>query len=198
MAFWTGQTNEPKRNYRFLITISGIEGDNDVIWWARNFKVPSYTVTETKHDFMDNQFYFPGRVTWEECTMECVDPVSPNALQITNQMIIDSGYTIKENPNNAGAVMSSISKAKANNAVGSVLIEVLNSAGSVIEAWTLKNAFLKGVTFSDLNYENDDLRTMTLTWKYDWAVCDNTGAGTDGTKQFEEGTAAAETETPTE
>ena len=183
MSFWTENTNEPKRNYRFLIEITAL-GDDQVQWWARNFKVPSYNVTEVKHDFMDNQYYFPGRVQWEESTLELVDPVSPNAVALTNQMIINSGYNIKgldglENP-------GTISKANAVNGVGSVIVSIFNSEGTVIEKWTLKNPFLKGVTFSDLNYENDDLRTLTLTFRYDWAVCDNTGAtqlNTD-TEQF--------------
>ena len=176
MAFWTEDTNEPKRNFRFLVQITALSnyGGADVQWWARNFKVPSYNVTETKHDFMDNQYYFPGRVQWEESTMELVDPVSPNAAALTNQMIIDSGYKIKQEADLTNP--STISKARANNAVGSVIVSVYNSEGTVIEKWTLRNPFLKGVTFSDLNYENDDLRTMTLTFRYDWAECDSTNA----------------------
>ena len=176
MAFWTEQTNEPKRNFRFLVQITALSnyGGADVQWWARNFKVPSYNVTETKHDFMDNQYYFPGRVQWEECTMELVDPVSPNALALTNQMVIDSGYKVKGVSDLA--LPETISKTKANEGVGSVIVSVFNSEVVVIEKWTLKNPFIKSVTFSDLNYESDDLRTMTLSFRYDWAECDSTNA----------------------
>ncbi len=181
MAFWTEQTNEPKRNYRFLVQITGL-GENDVQWWAKSFKVPSYTVGEATHDFMDNKYYFPGRVTWEECTMELVDPVTPNALELTNQMIIDSGYNIKPEPSSQNFTPVTISKQNAATGIGSIIVSVYAADGSVIEQWTLKNPFVKGVSFSDLSYENDDLRTITVTFRYDWAVCDNTGAG--GTEQF--------------
>ena len=173
MAFWTEQTNEPKRNYRFLVQITGL-GEADVQWWARNFKVPSYTLSETKHDFLDNQYYFPGRVTWEDCTMELVDPVSPNAVALTNQILINSGYKIKGTSDLNGP--TTISKSKSKDSVGSIVVSIFNSEGTTIEKWTLKNPFLKGVTFSDLNYQNDELRTLTLTWRYDWAECDNTNA----------------------
>ena len=173
MAFWTEQANEPKRNYRFLVQITGL-GSNDVQWWARNFKVPSYTVTEAKHDFLDNQYYFPGRVQWEESTMELVDPVSPNAVALTNQLIIDSGYKIKGESDASAPV--TMSKKTAGNAIGDVIISIFDGDGEPIEIWTLKNPFIKGVSFSDLNYENDELRTITVSFRYDWAVCDNSGA----------------------
>ena len=178
MAFWTEQANEPKRNYRFLVQITGL-GENDVQWWARNFKVPSYSVTEAKHDFLDNQYYFPGRVQWEESTMELVDPVSPNAVALTNQMIINSGYKIKGTGDLA--TPTTISKTNANSALGNVIVSIFDGDGNTIEKWTLKNPFIKGVTFSDLNYENDELRTITVTFRYDWAICDNSNATQNGT-----------------
>ena len=51
----------------------------------------------------------------------------------------------------------------------------------MIEMWTLKYAWLKGVTFSDLSYEDDGLRTIDMTWRYDWAECEH---GDGSTSQF--------------
>ena len=106
--------------------------------------------------------------------MELVDPVSPNAVALTNQILINSGYKIKGTSDLNGP--TTISKSKSKDSVGSIVVSIFNSEGTTIEKWTLKNPFLKGVTFSDLNYENDELRTLTLTWRYDWAECDNTNA----------------------
>ena len=94
MAFWKEHNAEPKRNYRFKISIMGF-GSNSIIWWAKGFKPPSYEVSEATHDFVDNKFHFPGRLTWNECSMTLVDPVSPNAVALTNNIIIDSGYKVK-------------------------------------------------------------------------------------------------------
>ena len=48
---------------------------------------------------------------------------------------------------------------------------VLNDEGVEIETWTLNNAFIKSVSFSDLDYANEDLREITMTVRYDWATC---------------------------
>lgn len=186
MAFWTEQTNEPKRNFRFLVEITrlGDNGADSVQWWARSFKVPSYIISETTHDFMDNKFYYPGRLTWDDVTLQLVDPVSPNAVALTNQVIINSGYKVKGLGDlNAPSTMS---KLKATGqALGDVVVTILNSDGDEIEKWTLKNPFIKTVTFSDLSYEDDSLRTIDITFRYDWAVCDNSGAPQNGTDNIQ-------------
>ena len=94
MSFWTEASIEPKRNFRFKIEITGF-GTNSVIWWAKTFKPPSYDINEAEHNFMDNKYYFPGRLTWADCSTQLVDPVSPNAVQLTNQIILDAGFKVK-------------------------------------------------------------------------------------------------------
>lgn len=168
MSFWTEATSEPKRNFRFQVEITGF-GTESIVWWAKNFKPPSYDVSESTHDFLDNKYYFPGRLTWQDCTVSLVDPVTPNAAALTNQIILQSGYNVK----GINTVPKTMSKAGAVGALGSVITTIFNADGSEIEKWTLQNAFLKGVTYSTLDYSNDDLRTIDLTWRYDWAECDH-------------------------
>ena len=169
MSFWTEATSEPKRNFRFQVQITNLDGGESIIWWAKNFKTPSYNVSETTHDFLDNKYYFPGRLTWDDCTMTLVDPVSPNAAALTNDIIIKSGYNVK----GKDTPKTTMGKANSVAAVGAVIITIFNADGVQIEEWTLKNPFLKGVTYSTLDYSNDDLRTIDLTWRYDWAECDH-------------------------
>jgi hypothetical protein len=180
-TFWTEAALEPKRNFRFKVTIAGFT-DNPVIWWAKNFKTPSYDISEATHDFMDNKYYFPGRLTWTDCTMSLVDPASPDATQLTNQIVLNAGYKVKGLTDVAGTdTLKTMSKDKSvNNGTKSVVVTILNAEGATIETWTLQNAWLKGASYSDLSYDNDDLRTIDLTWRYDWAECVNA----DGTKQF--------------
>ena len=183
MSFWTDATIQPKRNYRFRVTITGL-GTDSVIWWAKSFKPPSYSLTEATHDHLDNKYYFPGRVEWTECTMTLVDPVSPNATALTNQLVIDSGYVIKDSTQFAGT----ISRSAANTALGGlggVVVEILDANGDAVETWTLNNPFIKSVTFSDLDYSNDDLRTIDISFRYDWAVCENANQTGDEAVQFE-------------
>lgn len=170
-SYWTDASLEPKRNFRWRVTITGLAEQN-VIWWVKNFKTPSYDISEVTHSIMDNKFNFPGRLTWTDCSMTMVDPVSPNAVQITNDIIINAGYSTKNLPSFQNKP-TTMSKRKSVSATGNVLVEVLNSDGNAIEKWTLHNPWIKTVSFSELSYESDDLRTIDITWKYDWAQCEN-------------------------
>lgn len=174
--FWTSANSAPKRNFRFLVQLG-----NDVVWWAKTVKVPSYDVAEVEHNFLDNKFYFPGRVSWTDVSMTLVDPVSPDAVKKTNE------YVIGANPNNPNYKVkqesdteTTVSKAKAVAALGSVTIMVLDADGDSIETWTLQNAWIKSVSYGDLDYSSDDLRTIELSIRYDWAECETA----DATTQF--------------
>lgn len=176
MSFWTENTTEPKRNFRWRVTMSNILQYDGVgsaaVWWAKTVDTPSYTVTDITHPFFDNEFKFPGRVQWQDVNMTLVDPISPNAAYLTNQMILQSGYEIK-NVQNFIDKPRSISKAGANAAIGLVSIEVLAGTGEIVEKWEMKNPFITSVKYSTLDYSNDEMRTIDLTWKYDFATCTN-------------------------
>jgi len=55
------------------------------------------------------------------------------------------------------------------NSLGKVAIQMLKPDGEVHEQWFLHGAFIKGVKFSDLNYNSDDLTNIKVTVSYDWA-----------------------------
>lgn len=175
MSFWTENTTEPKRNFRWRVTLGGAfaaSSSGGIVWWAKTVDTPSYNITDVTHSFFDNEYKFPGRVQWQDVNMTLVDPISPNAVQMTNQIILNSGYTVKGSQE-FGNNPTSITKVGANNAIGNVLIEILKGDGTPVETWTLNNPFITSVKFSTLDYTNDDMRTIDLTWKYDWANCLN-------------------------
>jgi len=177
MAFWSEQYNanskDPKRGFRFKITFQGMNG-GDIVWFAKKVAKPSYTITESKHSYLNHNFYFPGRVEWDTIAMTLVDPVSPGAVAQTNALVVASGYQIPGSP----ADLSFISKGKSTSAVGYLVIEQIDSDGNVTEMWTLKNPFIKSVKFGELDYESDDLSQIELELRYDWAVCE-IGANAD-------------------
>jgi len=179
MAFWSNAQSEAKRNYRFKVTINqfdGYQGDGGTtsVWWAKTATLPSYDVSEVEHNHMDNKYYFPGRVTWSEVELTMVDPITPNAVERTNAMLVNSGYQI---PATHTAAKTFVTKAKSAAAgVISFKIQILNGEGIKIEEWDLKNPFIKAAKFGDLAYDNDDLREITLTLRYDWATHTGTSA----------------------
>ena len=76
---------------------------------------------------------------------------------------------------------------------GNVLAEIVDADGIVIERWTLKNAWLKAASWSDLDYTNDELRQLDITFRYDWAECDNMVDGSMETGQFAKNTSGPPT-----
>ena len=90
MAFWSSvETKDPKRNFRFTITFAGLQGSTEPsVWWAKKVSKPNFTVTESKHAYMNHTYYWPGRVEWQPITMTLVDPVDPASNKTLNKLII--------------------------------------------------------------------------------------------------------------
>ena len=181
--FWSTPDVEPKRNFRFQVQITGLTGGNDVLWWAKTVTTPAFDVSEVEHNFLDNKFYFPGRVSWNEVSLTLVDPISIDAVEQTNQLILSSGYVIPAGVPANAAQKSTISKKGATAAIGKVTITILQADGTAVETWTLNNPFIKSAKYGDLDYSSDDLRTVEMTLRYDWATCE-TDSGSNKT-QFE-------------
>ena len=187
MAFWTQGhgvnggigTQDPKRKYRFKISISTLD-NNGCIWWAKTTSKPSYEITESEHTFLTHKFYYPGRISWNEVEMTLVDPVSPHAVANLSAMIRAQGYHVPSE-DLTGNAFETMSKGKGANALGIVLIQQLDAEGNVTEEWELKNPFIKGVKYGDLDYSSDDLLEITLTLRYDWAICNIGSAAEEST-----------------
>jgi hypothetical protein len=169
-SFWTSTALEPKRQFRFRLTITAVDGQA-AIWYAKKVTVPAFSVGEIKHSFVDKTFYYPGRVEWNTIEATLVDPVNPDAVGMTNKMLAKSGYFIPSSPNEEGA-WGSISKQEAVQfGIGTVVIEAIDQEGIALEQWDLKNPFIKSVKYGDLSYDSDELREISIEFRYDWAEC---------------------------
>jgi hypothetical protein len=166
MPFWTDHTGQdPKRNFRFLATIGNMP--DGASWYCKSATKPAYTTTDITHAFLNHTFYYPGRVSWEPVQIVLVDPVSPDALANTLSIIQGAGYKPPANLNET----TTPSKASSIAALGGVNIQVIQSDGSIVENWNLNGAFITAVAYDTLDYSNDEISTITLTFRYDWADC---------------------------
>jgi hypothetical protein len=173
MPFWSTNfgedttLNDPKRKFRFIVEFQGIQAAQGgaQLWYAKTAAKPSFKVETTEHSFLNHKFHYPGAVTWEEVSITLVDPVSPDMTATLSDIIVQSGYSPPANPN----ALSTISKAKAVGALGTVTITQLDSMGDPLEKWTLWNAFITEVKYGELEYGSDDIAEMTVGLRYDWA-----------------------------
>jgi hypothetical protein len=175
--FWTAkETIDPKRNFRFKVQFG-----RDTIWWAKSVDQPVPTITEASHDFLVHKFYWPSKVTWNEITMEMVDPVVPGTLDGLLAKLQASGYVI---PANAQSPFFTISKTQATNQLNAsnsnMLIQSIDADGNKLHEWTLYHAFIKEISPSKMSYEDDKLMSVTMKIRYDWAQYESSVATQTG------------------
>ena len=192
MAFWgtdlsaTGE--DPKRKFRWkvqfggeanMLTPSAGEGIKEnlsvgdgtgVVWFAKTVSKPEMTVADTEHKFLGHTFKYPGSVSWSDCELVLVDPVSPDAAKQTLQILHGAGYRFADDDYLAGAnALYTMGKGAATAALSPFVISQLDAEGNTIEQWLLHNPFVTKVGFGDLDYASEDLSEISLTVKYDWA-----------------------------
>ena len=60
-------------------------------------------------------------------------------------------------------------------ALNPVTINAYDAEGVNVEKWTLKNAFITAVNMGEFAYDQNEMLTMDVTLKYDWATIDKLG-----------------------
>ena len=192
MAFWNDKIVEPKRKFRWLLSVDGVP-----YYTIKKVNRPTYEIAEAEHKFINHTFYFPGRVTYNTVSFTIVDTASPDAAETLKQMLYASGYAL---PKDQNVATQTITKHGGVTALGRVTIELLggggkdsqspdrtagygaangavggiNDEGTVLEYWTLHNAWVKKIEFSELDYDGDDLTEITVELRYDYAELNQT------------------------
>jgi len=159
-GFWSATTTEPKRAYRWVLLLGGIPQ-----WMVKKVSKPAITVSESEHVYLNHKFYYPGRVEWNTVSLTLADPINPDAAETMMAILDQAGYKLPTSP----AEFTTISKAKAVDALGQVTIQQLGSEGEPIETWVLVNAWVKDVKFGELDYTSDDMVDVEIELRYDFA-----------------------------
>jgi hypothetical protein len=195
---WTNAALEPKRKFRYQVTFTGLE---QFQFLAQTCDRPGLKISSTEHKYFDKVFHHPGRVTWDPnpLNIKVVDIQKQGSLQgiDTNESLLKllARSGLKGLINSDGSVQT-IGKGDAVFNLGDVKILVLNSAiaditagtdrsgppndttnaAGIAEEWLLKNAWLESFKPDALDYGTEDLLTVTLTVRYDWAEFKANGA----------------------
>jgi len=168
MTFWSSPEADPKRKYRFLIRLF----DNEIAWYVKSVTAPSYEITSIEHSFSDHVFNFPGKIKWSDVEVTLVDPAGDNdVVHKTLDLVSKAGYEIPDGGDLTNAFRT-FTKSSLVTANGNLRIETQDADGNTVEEWTLHNAFITNVKFGDFDYSSEDMREISLTFKYDWASCD--------------------------
>ena len=175
MPFWSqsfgedAELKDPKRAFRFTVSITGIAAANGgpLLWYANSVTKPAFSLSSTEHKYLNHTYYYPGNVTWNEISMKLVDPGGdPDVAATLAAMAQASGYAIPSTPDD----LTSVSKAKATAALGTITITQIDADGKPVEQWTLWNAMISEIDFGGtLEYGQEELVELSLKVRYDWA-----------------------------
>ena len=177
MAFWhdARKSKDPKRQYRWVLT-----NDHIPSYTLKSVSKPSFTVTQSEHQFLNHTYYYPGRMQWNTVSMTLVDPVDPDAAAPVLNVIRDSGYSPAISANDR----NTMSKQQATIALGEIRIEQIDADGNAVETWRLWNPFIVDAKFGDLSYDGDDLTQIELEVRYDYAYLETANESRQNSSEF--------------
>ena len=175
MPFYSDNTTEPKRSFRFLFELVGNLNIGDTVpsYFVKDVKKPTLQMEAGPQvKYVQHTFKYPGRVMWQDVNVTVYDPGgSDDGGQILYNMIASSGYAIPQDAPGANTrTAESVSKQKANGSIGNPKIKQIDDNAAVIEEWTLFNAYLANVDFGQLSYDTDEMVNIALTITYDYAT----------------------------
>ena len=164
---WLAPNIEPKRKFKFILSFGDIPA-----WVVKSAARPNVSVSEgAKHQFLSHEFKFPGRVTWNDIDITLVDPINPEIASTLFNVIEEAGYAVPSDWNGQNELWRlSLSKRKfASNALTDVTIQTIDSDGKKVEEWRLYNAWIKNINYDDVTYDSEELMSISVGLKYDWA-----------------------------
>lgn len=180
MSFWTENSLEPRRSFRFRLgSINGLEladtGRSPYWWNAKKVDKPSFTVSSNKYRLINHEINVPGVVSWNPISIEIVD-IGKTVKNLIDQLK-SFGYAPDDLASDKG-----LAKAKGLDQIGNIRIEQIkggkeeDGGGTVIETWLLEGAFITELRFGNLDYSSDELVTLNMTITYDYAYIQSTEA----------------------
>ena len=170
-SFWSVGTATPaipKRNFRFLVNIGDIP-----VWVAKSTQLPNFSVGQASVHFVNHEFKYPGRVTYQDLQITLIEAVNPNTSYQLLDLFSNSGYQTPdkiEGDEEGSAQTSIIFKHKAVEALKGVQLTHLGDENSTTNnEYYLKNAWIKNITLpSGLDYSSEDVSNVQITFAYDY------------------------------
>ena len=147
---------EPLRKNRWLIRFPSDLGIQE--WWLESAKRPSIQQKDVEIPFLNTSTWVVGRYTWDTIQVVLRDPIGPSASQAVMEWVRLHSESVTGRQGYAAGYKRDVE------------IEMLDPTGVVVSKWILKNTMCTNVDFGDLNYSQDDLATITMTLRFDFAI----------------------------
>lgn len=147
---------EPLRKNRWLFRFPSDLGIME--WFCESAKRPSIQQKDVEIPFLNTSTWVVGRYTWDTIQVTLRDPIGPSASQAVMEWVRLHSESVTGRQGYAAGYKRDVE------------IEMLDPTGVVVQKWILKNTMCTNVDFGDLNYSQDDLSTITITLRFDYAI----------------------------
>jgi hypothetical protein len=146
-------TYEPKRKFRWLLQIDGIDA-----FVMKTAARPQMTFEETVVDYINTKRYLSGKGAWNPiaCTMH--DPIAPSAAQ----KIMD---WLRLNYESLTGRMGYATFYKKD-----IVLKLLDPQGTVVELWDITGAWPQDINFGELDYATSDNAEIQFSMRFDSAT----------------------------
>lgn len=180
--FWA-DGSEPKRKFRFLLSVSKQGVPTVEKWLITKVTRPSFQVSGNPIKYLNHTFNFPGTVEWQDVSFTIVDIAEPSTQlrdgsSIIMEMLDKSGYrlpgveAVKSLSKEDAIINLSISAIDAGKPSSKFVPDSDNFqrvAPKIVDEWRLYNAWISQANFGEFDYTSDETISIDVTVKYDYA-----------------------------
>jgi hypothetical protein len=146
-------TFEPKRKFRWLLAIEGIDA-----FLLKSAARPSFTTEEIEINYINATRYLASKYKFETIEVSLHDAIAPSGAQQVMEWIRLAHEHVTQRAGYADFYKRDIQ------------LKMLDPLGSVVELWDIKGAFIQASNFGELAYDSMDSADITLTIRFDLAV----------------------------
>ena len=151
--FWNRAYSwEPKKQHQFIMAVDGIPA-----YLIKSSAKPSIANGEITLDHINVQRYVKGKSVWSTLTVSLYDPIVPSAAQAVMEWI----RLHHESATGRDGYSSFYKK--------EIKLRQLSPLGEIIEEWILHGTYITDANFGSLAWETEDVVSIELTLRYDWA-----------------------------
>lgn len=145
---------EPKRGYRWLLAIEGIDA-----FLLSKTKRPDFKLASKQINFINSYRKIGGKLDMGNITCTLHDPIAPSGAQQVMEWIRTHYESVSGRAGYADFYKRDIQ------------LKMLDPIGTVVELWDIKGAFLSNAGFGALSYDDTDtVMTIDLTIEFDNCV----------------------------
>ena len=167
MAFWSQPGASPKLSFRWFASF-GVGEFAINKYCLRSFQKPSFEIVQNEYIWLNDINYKPGLLSWNpiEITISDAEDKEDNNTYKLYNILKRSGYQDAT----VNKPRAAFEKKRFTQALGGQMyLTQINEFGLAIEQWTLINPFITNINFGQNNYGAEEIVTLSLAIRYDYA-----------------------------